>query len=63
MIFFVLNFCFLFFVLEKNFRKIGLFFFNVILYFFRPVIKVLVAFAVGALCGDAFIHLIPLGFG
>lgn len=30
---------------------------------FKPVIKVMVAFAVGALCGDAFIHLIPLGFG
>lgn len=32
-------------------------------YLIRPVIKVLVAFAAGALLGDALVHLIPIGMG
>lgn len=30
---------------------------------FKPVLKVLIGFASGALIGDSFVHLIPEGFG
>ena len=30
---------------------------------FKPIIGVLLAFAAGALIGDALVHLIPEGFG
>ncbi len=40
-------------VLLKKYRRIK----------FKPIVVILLAFAAGALIGDALIHLIPEGFG